>query len=939
MRKFFATIVLLFIVIFFNFSNVLALTTIYEAKEEERISPGAVLNEYKIFTDKGWLKVNIIEVDLTDNNTEVGVLNSENGLNTFQTVFQMANKDNIIAAINGDFFNGNSKNGNTIGLSISNGKLLTSTYYENENKDTFGSFILDEDNNAWIDYFTEKIEFISTRGGETLEIGEYNKLFLNYDKAIVYTRDWGDKLKEIVTEMPVTVIVVEDDKIKDIITTGEEVEIPEDGYVVVGFDKVATYMAENFEKRKKVKLNIETELDIDEIKVAISGGAVLVNEGKIPEFFSSNISGSNPRTAIGLSKDEETLYLITVDGRQKDSIGMTQTELAEFLIEKNIYTALNLDGGGSTTMLARRPGRKIISTINSPSNGTLRMVTNALGIYNTEKSGKLSKIKLELEEENVFVNSTRELKVYGYDKYYNPIEIDSSEIEWFVDGVNVTIKDNTIITGDEFGTATLTAKIGKAEGTISIDVLSAPNEINIFPKKKTISLGESVEYEIEAKNKNGYYASMLNDEFEWNVISGDGKFVEGTYIPASTGIHIVSVSAGNATSYALVTVGKQIENRVIEGFENKNFRFVSYPEVVSGEATITSQKCFEGKSAARLDYDFTSTDATRAAYVRFEEEIKIPEETISIKLSVYSKENLNDFIKFKLIDAKGVAKLVMVSKGISGDCWTDISYELTNIALPATLTDIYVAQDDMNIKNKGIVYFDNLVISKDTELDALNQSLPQDIKGIDTACKATNASGDIIKIMVYDEIKNPVILLDKLVNNKVTQIMNQEANVTLLFNEVGEKISEDIDTNIITAGKYKKEEYGNTTIISLDVSNGGIRTTDYTEWLEVQKDIENTESENVFIIMNGSLDDFTDKKERKLFIDVLCELKRTTEKNIWVIHEGEHTTYSMERGIKYLVIGNDGVDKTDPKSVAEDMKYIMITINGTKLSYEIKNVF
>ena len=60
---------------------------------------------------------------------------------------------------------------------------------------------------------------------------------------------------------------------------------------------------------------------------------------------------------------------------------MTQTELAEFLIEKSIFNAINLDGGGSTTMVAQKLGETDLSVINSPSNGTLRMVTNALRYF------------------------------------------------------------------------------------------------------------------------------------------------------------------------------------------------------------------------------------------------------------------------------------------------------------------------------------------------------------------------------------------------------------------------------------------------------------------------------------------------------------------------------------------------------------------------------
>ena len=135
-------------------STAYALTTISEKVTEERMTSGVILKNYDRFTEKGWLNINVLEVDLEDEYTDIGLLNSSDGLNTFQTVYQMASKEeNIIAAINGDFFNGTSVNGNTIGLSIKDGELLTTTYYENENKDTFASFILDENNEGWFDYF------------------------------------------------------------------------------------------------------------------------------------------------------------------------------------------------------------------------------------------------------------------------------------------------------------------------------------------------------------------------------------------------------------------------------------------------------------------------------------------------------------------------------------------------------------------------------------------------------------------------------------------------------------------------------------------------------------------------------------------------------------------------------------------------------------------
>ncbi len=84
----------------------------------------------------------------------------------------------------------------------------------------------------------------------------------------------------------------------------------------------------------------------DGVNIAASSGAL---EGAIPR----NIGLRNPRTAVGFSRDSNTLYLVTVDGRSKTSVGMTGVELGGLMIELGAYQALNFDGGGSTTMVVR----------------------------------------------------------------------------------------------------------------------------------------------------------------------------------------------------------------------------------------------------------------------------------------------------------------------------------------------------------------------------------------------------------------------------------------------------------------------------------------------------------------------------------------------------------------------------------------------------------
>lgn len=381
MKKKFILLILTIITLICFGSNSLALTTLYENSTEERISSGVMLKNFNRLTEKGWLDINILEVDLEDRHTSIGLLTSEDGLNTFQTVLEMAKNNESIAAINGDFFGGNYKNGYTVGFSATEGNLLTSSYYGNENKDEFATFVLNDDNKAFMQYLNNTITLKCKKTDSTFVIKDYNRLCDNYDeRPVLYTAEWGEKSLGSFSYLSMTEILIKDNKIKEIRTGEEPFEIPKNGFVITTTGASAEYFINNFKIGDKISLDISLDVDIDEIHTAISGGAILVEDGKIPKF-SANITGSHPRTSLGLSKDSKTLYLITVDGRQKNSIGMTQTELAEFLIEKDIYNALNLDGGGSTTMVAKRLGEKELSIINSPSGGSLRKVTNALRYF------------------------------------------------------------------------------------------------------------------------------------------------------------------------------------------------------------------------------------------------------------------------------------------------------------------------------------------------------------------------------------------------------------------------------------------------------------------------------------------------------------------------------------------------------------------------------
>ena len=120
MKKIICTLflVVLFFSTFFNSSSTYALSLLHQTKTESIISSGTTLKKYNLFTDSGWIDVNILEVDLSDKYTSLGLLTSSDGASKLKNVLSMAQEAGAIAAINGDFFSGSSGKGHPIGLSI-----------------------------------------------------------------------------------------------------------------------------------------------------------------------------------------------------------------------------------------------------------------------------------------------------------------------------------------------------------------------------------------------------------------------------------------------------------------------------------------------------------------------------------------------------------------------------------------------------------------------------------------------------------------------------------------------------------------------------------------------------------------------------------------------------------------------------------------------------
>ena len=119
------------------------------------------------------------------------------------------------------------------------------------------------------------------------------------------------------------------------------------------------------------------------MKGVVSGFPDIVREGQTissyPDGDPGHCGGLHPRTGVGLSQDKKTLWMVVVDGRLTASQGVKCSELGDILRGLGAYSAINLDGGGSSAMVLKNSSGSY-SAVNTPSDGSQRVVANHLSV-------------------------------------------------------------------------------------------------------------------------------------------------------------------------------------------------------------------------------------------------------------------------------------------------------------------------------------------------------------------------------------------------------------------------------------------------------------------------------------------------------------------------------------------------------------------------------
>lgn len=274
-----------------------------------------------------------------------------------------------LAAVNGDFFviKLGPYRGDPIGLQITDGELVSGS----PRRPAF-----------WIDVEGQPHQGeVHTEIQVTLGQGEPIKAGLNRERkdgeAVLYTPSLGESTRTSGgLELALELTDASDDEPSvgerweaHVAAVSAEGNTPlKPGQVIVSFGPELAEKYVAIKKGDAVSIQFVSDPDLGGASAAIGGGPILIKDGKLtvgPDKV------RHPRTAVGMNDD--SIFWVVVDGRQPElSIGMSVFELASKMLELGCSEAVNLDGGGSSTMWL--DGK----VMNSPSDGRQRSVANAL---------------------------------------------------------------------------------------------------------------------------------------------------------------------------------------------------------------------------------------------------------------------------------------------------------------------------------------------------------------------------------------------------------------------------------------------------------------------------------------------------------------------------------------------------------------------------------
>lgn len=581
-----------------------------EAPTLESVAPGVEYAEYQLVTAAGPLSIHVISVEPHRSDVHLGAVVADDSLiSRGETVGSMARRTRAVAGINADFFDIGNTN-RPIGMVVAGGALLQLPYKRY-------ALAIDRDGTPHIAEFRfsgemqidqrtmplDAIDEMPPNGGLSLLTPMYGRVRPQESMSLV-------KLQLLSGQPPLARYRV----------TGAADNLsfqPPGYYVVIGPNDYSFIEVPRNGDVVSVTGDL-SPLSLDSISAAVGGGALILHEGQWYDDPDAPYRAENnkrmPCSGAAIAPNGR-LFLVEVDGRQPElSVGVKRTEFAALMRALGATEGLLFDGGGSSTLVARRLGDREADVMNSPSDGRERPISDGLFVYSTARAGAPTRLVARPGIVRALVGAEVPLRVAAVDAAYNPVETGRMPTESVTPAWLGTFRNGQFIALHS-GRGRLVLRDRGLRGNVPVEIAARAARARIAPSRPNVDPNATIALTAHAYDPNGY-ALALPPALHWSTNAGSID-ARGVYHAASHDAR-VSVRIGNAMVATRVTVGS---HDVALPFAQRA-RFATHPH--GGEGSLAANAgC---GSCVQLNFAFSSGE--RAAYAMAD--VALPTDTIGI---------------------------------------------------------------------------------------------------------------------------------------------------------------------------------------------------------------------------------------------------------------------------------------------------------------------
>jgi LPXTG-motif cell wall-anchored protein len=581
--------------------------------ETEEIAPGLDLTSFRRSQPTGWVSGHVLVADLSTPTLSMDVLDSGT-VSGGATVTEQIAGTGAVAAVNGDYFDINAS-GAPVGTNVSSEGVRSITA-------TPRSTFTVADGVAAVRALGSAAT--ATFGGATSAVRAVNAPSLPAGELGWYTSAWGAHPLARPLGGPGT---LPDPVARASVVDGVVTAVTTDPASVAGPTAIAAgegvLLGRGASAAKIAALvpgdRVDVQVSVDaDVDLAVGGSERLLTDGAPAELGTVDAS----RTAVGISRDGTTIWIVSIEGRQADAKGMTITEIGEFLRDLGAWNAVNLDGGGSSALLAREPGTSEAALVNRPSDGTERVVANSLAFFSSAPTGTVEDVRVEpaLDRDGadrVIPGLGRTIAGIGLDAARGGVAVDGV-FESRDDAVTVSATDGDTarVTGATPGAASVSFHADGRTGTLPLRVLGELERVR--PSATVVPLPDPAStalLTLEGLDRDGFAAPI--EASDVTVEAGPDVTVTPTGLD---GFLIAPATDSGAATVTFTVAGVSVDVAVTVGYRTQSIAdFSDGAAWTSAHArapggVLTTATGPDGAPALDLRYDFTQDTGTRGFY-------------------------------------------------------------------------------------------------------------------------------------------------------------------------------------------------------------------------------------------------------------------------------------------------------------------------------------